>query len=320
VSLALEHRAEHDDRIAVPGAHRSWQRYVFQVFWNNGSSPTAEIYFTISATSPPRHGPTGTFGDLDFDLVQVVAGQYGATTCSPSRRRPPRPAPHAGLLARLRRRLRAHLRPERRRDDLRGRDVARAAAALPVHAHEPRPVLRAVRQCGVDEDERHDHRRQHHRAGRNETADTFSEGAAVTVLHFAEQTIAAETAGELRCYSVFVKANSLPNITFLTNAANTFLNFNLSTGVIFSTGSEIVASGVITDPRWPGWFRIWSVHRATTLGSTVRVLAQADGTYSGAAYTGTNRTFFAWGAMCERVSNLSGPTPYIPTPSSAAVT
>jgi hypothetical protein len=310
--------------IANPALTASWQRYVYQVFWNNGSSPTAEIYFTISSATSNAYAntiPSGTFGDLDFDLVQVTTGQYGVADLQPFET----PAAATGT---------------------------RTPSYWPATADGFEPVFDLNGDTTFFEDGTWRGRRQLYPYTRTNlvpfseqfdnaawtktnatitansttapdgtvTGDTFSEGAAVTVLHFAEQTIAAETAGELRCYSVFVKAGSLPNITFLTNAANTFLNFNLTTGVIFSTGSELVASGVTIDPRWPGWSRIWFVHRATTLASTIRLLGQADGTYSGTAYTGTNRTFFAWGAMAERVSNLSGPTPYIPTPSSSTVT
>jgi hypothetical protein len=78
---------------------------------------------------------------------------------------------------------------------------------------------------------------------------------------------------------------------------------------------------VQTSPLWPGWFRIWFVNRVTaTLGTGAVLQMAADNTYANAVYLGTSRTFFAWGAMCEIVSNANGPTPYIPTPSSAAVT
>jgi hypothetical protein len=326
VSLAWNNFPSTTIAISVPALSATWQLYVIQVFYNVGAAVTSEMYLTINNNATGVGSvATGTFGDLDFDDVLVVKGQYDATTL---------PQPFATPAAAT------------------GTDTPAYWPGLG-DGYEPIFEINAAQADPVFfEDGTWRSKRQLYPYARanlvpfseqfsnaawtktnaaitadsttapdgTNTADTFSEGAAVTVLHHTEQTIVAEVTGELRCYSVFVKANSLPNITLLTNAANTFLNFNLSTGVIFSVGSEIVASGVITDPRWPGWFRIWSVHRATSLGSTFRVLAQADGTYSGAAYTGTNRTFFLWGAMCERVSNLSGPTPYIQTPSSVAVT
>jgi hypothetical protein len=309
--------------IAVPPLSAAWQLYVIQIFYNVGAAVASEMFLTINNNATGVGSvATGTFGDLDFDDLLVVKGQYSATTL---------PQPFATPAAAT------------------GTDNP---SYWPMIGDGFEPVVDVNGDIVIYEDGTWRGRRQLYPYARTNlvpfseqfsnaawvktnatitadsttapdgtsTADTFSEGAAVTVLHFVEETIATEVTGELRCYSVFVKANSLPNITILTNAANTFLNFNLSTGAIFSQGSEIVASGVVTDPRWPGWFRVWLVHRTASIGSTFRVLAQADGTYSGTAYTGTNRTFFVWGAMGERVSNLNGPTPYIPTPSSVAVT
>lgn len=154
------------------------------------------------------------------------------------------------------------------------------------------------------------------------TADTFNEGAAAAVQHYVTQpTTPGEAVGELRCYSVFVKANSLPNIQWIAaDDGFTGIKFNLTTGVIDGTnGTAPLATGVATDPRWPGWSRIWFVKRVLVAGSSGARLHGCDASYN-VSYSGTSRTFFAWGAMCERVANLTGPTSYIPTPSSAAVT
>lgn len=309
-------------RIANPALSGAWQLYVFQLFWNLGTAPLSESFVTINDSATTASGPTNCFGDLDFAELIAVAGQYDATTL---------PQPFSTPAAAI---------------------GTATPAYWPSYADGYEPIFDLNGDSTFYEDGTWRGRRTLYPYARTNllgfseafdnaawvktnatitantttapdgtsNADTFSEGAAVTVQHFVEETVTAETAGELRCYSIFVKANNLPNVTLLTNAANTFLNFNLSTGVIFSQGTEIVASGVVTDPRWPGWYRVWWVHRATSLASTFRVLAQADGTYSGAAYTGTSRTFFKCGAMVERTSNLNGPTPYIQTPSSAAVT
>jgi hypothetical protein len=171
----------------------------------------------------------------------------------------------------------------------------------------------------VDEDERDASRRTRRpRRTAPPAADQISEGIALSAKHISQNTSPAEVQGELRCYSIFVKANDLPNI--LSRQHVDGINFNLSTGCDRRT-ARLVASGVITSPLWPGWYRIWFVTRVThpRRGALSRKLVLLTPRTAPASYSGTSRSFYAWGAMCERTSNL-GPTPYIKTPSSAAVT
>jgi hypothetical protein len=145
------------------------------------------------------------------------------------------------------------------------------------------------------------------------TAESLNEGTA-TGFHFLQHTV-TEAQGELRCYSIFVKAGTLATAQFVLSNSGEGINIDASAGTITSINGIVQASGVISDPRWPGWYRFWFVKRVTaTLGTAIQFVMAVS------SYTGTSRTINAWGAMCERVSNLSGPTPYIATPSSAAVT
>jgi hypothetical protein len=66
--------------ISNPALSAAYQLYVFQVFWNVGTSPIAECFITINNSASSDADNTGTFGDLDIDDVLFVAGQYDATT------------------------------------------------------------------------------------------------------------------------------------------------------------------------------------------------------------------------------------------------
>jgi hypothetical protein len=153
------------------------------------------------------------------------------------------------------------------------------------------------------------------------TADRSTRDAGNDAKNISQNTSPAEVQGELRCYSIFVKANNLPNISFRISTSNFGINFNLGTGVIDSTNG-----------RARGERRHHLAALAGLVSHLVREARHRDARHRSAppvlprwhvqrgSYTGTSRTFFAWGAMAERTSNLNGPTPYIKTPSSAAVT
>jgi hypothetical protein len=307
--------------IACPALTSAWQRYVFQVFWNVGNTPTAGLFFTISATSNGLPSASATFGDLDFDFVQVSTGQWGASDLQPIAT----PAATSGT------------------DN---------PAYWPALGDGFEPVYDLNGSPTIYQEGDWQGRRQLYPYTRTNlvfnseqidlwtavnatvttnattapdgtnTGDQVSEGAAVTVQHRVNTTgVPADIVGELRCWSVFVKANNLPNINIAAPGAfGTGVNFNLGTGVIDGTTAGPTASGVITSPLWPGWYRVWFVRTGSVTGTALFLSGCLDNTYSSAGYTGTSRSFFAWGGMCERVSNLNGPTPYIKTPSGAAVT
>jgi hypothetical protein len=155
------------------------------------------------------------------------------------------------------------------------------------------------------------------------TAGTIPAAPAAAYHYLIENTSPAEVQGELRCYSVFVRAGTLPNICIYVGTSSDAVCFNLGTGAVDPLGasglSAPLASGVQTSPLWPGWYRAWFVKRVTaTLGTGLSIAGAADATYA-RNYVSTGRYFFAWGAMAERVSNLNGPTTYIATPGGAAV-
>jgi hypothetical protein len=312
--------------LSNPALSAVWQLYVFQVFWNAGASPLAEMYITINNSATGDADVSGTFGDLDIDDVLFVAGQYDATTL---------PQPFTTPV---------------------GAAATRNPSYWPVLGDGFEPVFDLNGSPTIYQDGDWQGRRQLYPWTRTNvlwwseqidnagwtktnatvtanattapdgtaTADQISEGTAVTVQHGVTSTgHPGETPGQLWCWSVFVKANSLPNI-FLSEPGQFTdgLKFNISTGVIDGVvGAAVLASGVITSPLWPGWYRVWFTRRATaTTGTNLFVNGCLDGTYSSAGYTGTSRSFYAWGSMAEPVSNLLGPTPYIKTPSSAAVT
>lgn len=143
------------------------------------------------------------------------------------------------------------------------------------------------------------------------TADTFNEGTGAATAHFVDQLLTSPS-GETRCYSVFVKAGTLPNIIFGRDLG-TSIKFNLGTGAIDGVNSgTVLASGVITLAN--GWFRIWFI--TTESGANPNGNAYVFGAQNSAyteSYTGTSRTFFLWGFQAEQTGNLNGPGVYIPT-------
>jgi hypothetical protein len=299
--------------IANPPLSATWQRYVFQVLWNVGATVDPNIVISLQPAS-------GTFGDLDFDLAQVVAGQHGVNDFQPIE------TPAAATGTRTPSYWPSALdgyepiydlngNPTLYQDgDWQGRRTLYAYARtnlLPWSSAfdnaawaKTNAAITAAATTAPDG---------------TLTGETFNEGTVATTSHYInENTSPAEVQGELRCYSVFLKANTLPNVLLRSIGNNEQVGFNLGTGVI-DNFTGVLASGVITSPLWPGWYRVWFVKRvAVTLGTSFGILG-ADATYT-QGYTGTSRTFSLWGAMCERVSNLAGPTPYIPTPGAAAVT
>jgi hypothetical protein len=306
--------------MTTPALTTSFQRYVIQVIWNVGLAPDGVWFLSLSSQSGGLLGVSASFGDLDFDLVQVTSGQWGANDLQPvetpvaaTGTDTPAYWPSMGdgyePITELNGtptiyedgtwRGRRQLYPYLRTNLLEFSEQFDNAAWSKTNA-----TITANATTAPDG---------------TSTADQFNEGAVATVQHFIIGARAsAETQGELCCYSVFVKANTLPNIVIETSGSNFGVRFNLSTGIIDGTQVAPVASGVITDPRWPGWYRVWYVARVGASLGSLLIAAAADGTYN-LTYTGTSRTFYAWGAMAERVSNANGPTPYIPTPGSAAV-
>jgi hypothetical protein len=303
-------------QIANPGLTTGWQRYVWQFIWNPGATVSTGVFPTIA-------GVSNTFGDLDFDEAQVVKGQHGVNDFQPI----PGGTPAAAT-------------------------ATRTPTYWPGYADGFEPVFDLNGDVTIYEDGTWRGRRTLYPWVRTNllpwsqafdnaawtktnatmtaaattapdgttTGESFNEGTANAIHSVVENTSPAEVQGELRCYSAFLKANNLPNVSLITQGSG-YLNFNLGTGIIVSSDASVQASGVQTSPLWPGWYRVWFVRRVpVTLMTGFGLQSQSDGTYSGNPYTGTSRTFYAWGAMCERVSNLNGPTPYIPTPSSTAVT
>lgn len=154
------------------------------------------------------------------------------------------------------------------------------------------------------------------------TADQFDEGVAVTVRHYVNPTgVPTEALGEIRTWSIFLKANTLPNITLTEPGAGASgIKFNLGTGVIDGLiGTGVVASGVQTSAAWPaGWYRVWFTRVAQgATGTTLFVSGAPDATYDTTGYTGTSRTFYLWGPQVEASPDFVGPTKYTPTPGAA---
>lgn len=305
--------------IANPLLSSSWQLYIFQIRWNVGATVDPDLFLTIAVSA-------AGFGDLDIDETILVAGQFDATTL---------PQPFATPAAAA-----ATDNPSYWPALGDGFEPIFDLSAPPTIYQDgdwgkgsgpgKRTLYPFTRSNLLPFSEQFDNAAWSKTGltvtanttlapDGTTTAETISEGVANSQHFTNETTSPAAGQGELRCYSVFVKANNLPNIQFAENF--TGINFNLGTGAIDSV-IGVLTSGVITDPRWPGWFRIWFTTRiaAADIGSGFLFCTPAGGSYSTAAYLGTSRTFFAWGAMCERTSNLLGPTPYIATPSSASVT
>jgi hypothetical protein len=301
--------------IASPTLTGAWQRYVIQVFWNVGATVDPDFFTGYQGAS---------FGDVEFDLFQITAGQWTAADLQPVE------TPAA--------------------------TVATDTPALwPAITDGFEPIFDLNGDITVYQDGDWQGRRKLYPYARTNqvqlseqvgvapwsntastmsangatapdgtvTADLFGEGTVPTTAHFVNQGITVAT-GELRCYSIFVKPVNLPNINFGRDIGG-FIKFNLSTGAIDGTGgvTPILASGVITSPLWPGWYRIWFVVRENTAQSSNGQMyvygTAAGGTYN-ATYTGTSRSFNMWGAQAEVVFDLNGPTPYIKTPATAAVT
>jgi hypothetical protein len=301
--------------VSNPALTNGWQRYVFQFQWNVGATiePSGNLFITINGT--------GVFGDLDVDLVQATTGQWGASDLQPIE------TPAAAI-------------------------ATDNPALWPQTSDGFEPIFDLNGSPTIYQDGDWQGRRQLYPWTRTNvlwwseqidnaawtktnatvtanattapdgtaTAEQISEGTALGTHGVVSNGHPGETLGQLWCWSVFVKANNLPNIYISEPGAfSTGVKFNLSTGVIDGVVNA-VASGIITSPLWPGWYRVWFTERASTTGTNLFINACLDGTYSAANYTGTSRSFYAWGAMAEQVSNLNGPTPYIKTPAGAAVT
>lgn len=308
--------------IACPALSANWQRYVFQVFWNVGTVPVGGNFFSISNVATGLFTAPPTFGDLDFDLMQMTTGQWGLSDLMPvetpaAAAGTDNPAYYPSIGDGFEPVFDLNGPPTIYQDgDWPGRRQLFANARTNLINNSEQANLWTALNATVTAD-------TSVAPDGTTTADTFNEGVAVTVQHRINTTgSAADIVGELRCWSVFVKAGTLPNINLSVPGAfsSAQVNFNLGIGVIDSTVG-VLASGVITDPvRWPGWSRVWFVRRGSASGTALFVSGCLDNTYSSAGYTGTSRTFLIWGAQGEIVSNINGPTPYIKTPGAANVT
>lgn len=307
--------------ITNPPLTANWQRYVFQVRWNSPLSPLVELYLTANDNPASGAGPSNCFGDLDFDEILVTPGAFDVPPQAFS-------TPATGPATRT---------PAYWPGYADGFEPVYDLAAPPTIYQDGdwmgrRQLYPYARENTVPFSEQFDNAAWGKTAATisanattapdgTATADQFNEGTANSS-HYVLQTMSpAELVGELRCYSVFVKAGNLPNIRFGAGGVDEGLLFDLSAGTISSVTGTVQASGVQTSPLWPGWYRIWCVRRVTVTSSgCILAATAAGGGYSMAAYVGTSRTFYAWGAMCERTSNLNGPTPYIKTTTASVST
>jgi hypothetical protein len=211
--------------VASPALTNGWQRYVFQFQWNVGATiePSGNLFITINGT--------GVFGDLDVDLAQATTGQWGVSDLQPIE------TPAAAI-------------------------ATRNPSYWPVLGDGFEPVYDLNGSPTIYQDGDWQGRRQLYpytrtnvpggasrsttRRGRRRTRrsprtrptapDGTSDGRAVQrgrgrdAMHGFVST-SPPRAGELRCWSIFVKANNLPNISSRNNGQLLDgVNFNLSTG------------------------------------------------------------------------------------------
>lgn len=124
-------------------------------------------------------------------------------------------------------------------------------------------------------------------------------------------------------FSCFVKKNTNDFVQFYFSGDNTsFANFNVSTGVVGTTGGTVTSSIVDVGN---GWYRCIAVNTSTAV--TAVAINLVDSSSAGRAQTTTLSTsVFLWGAQLEQRSSVTAYTPtttqpitnYIPVLQTAA--
>jgi hypothetical protein len=155
------------------------------------------------------------------------------------------------------------------------------------------------------------------------TADTLVVTDTANVRKYAQQTV---TASGATVFSVFVKAGTHGIIQLSQTAdAQTFVNFNVSTGVVGTAGTK--TTGAIVDAG-NGWYRCIASFDSSTVysGGAFRVALQGAITDGFGATTTAIGTVYVWGAQLEQRSFATAYTPttsqpitnYIPVLQTAA--
>jgi hypothetical protein len=143
------------------------------------------------------------------------------------------------------------------------------------------------------------------------TADKLVEDTTATNTHGAYQSVTVAN-GAAYTFSCYIKAGERTSVSFRASLTGSEINaafFNLSTGVVLSTGSGYTAT--ITSVG-ANWYRC-SVTATSSVTSSVFVLNTAIGTNN--SYTGDGTSgIYLWGAMLETGSTA---TAYIPTTTAA---
>jgi hypothetical protein len=141
------------------------------------------------------------------------------------------------------------------------------------------------------------------------TADKLVEDTTATNTHGAFQTVTVAN-GAAYTFSCYIKAGERTSASFRVSLTGSEINaafFNLSTGVVLSTGSGYTAT--ITSVG-ANWYRC-SVTATSSVTSSVFVVNTAIGTNN--SYTGDGTSgIYLWGAQLEQSSTVGE---YIPTTS-----
>jgi len=141
------------------------------------------------------------------------------------------------------------------------------------------------------------------------TADTFDDGV-TTGLHRVFRTSLTMTAAA-QTVSCYVKAGTGTwfQLLMFDGTTSFYANFNVSTGVVGNKQASATSSIV---PMGNGWYRciLTATTAATAAGNFQLVPLDADTAAPTPSFTGTNRTWFVWGAQHEVLPFASS---YIPT-------